>query len=190
LYARAALPDLSQPAQAYPMLAEITLPTVAKGLFYVSLLATIMSTLSSLSFVSATAFGKDIAGRSLRLRDDDPTIDRWTKIGLILSGVLSVLLALLVPSVVKIWYTIGTAIIPGLLIPVVSSYSVRWRMERRTAFWCMLLGWGVATASLVYGQVHMTPDGPAYWLGIEPMYPGLAAAIAVWGWGRLKEAKR
>ena len=33
---------------AYPLLAELALPPVAKGLFYVGMLATIMSTLNTL----------------------------------------------------------------------------------------------------------------------------------------------
>ncbi|MGH2568474.1 MAG: sodium:solute symporter family protein, partial [Bacteroidota bacterium] len=34
LYARASMPELTEPLFAYPMLAELTLPAVAKGLFY------------------------------------------------------------------------------------------------------------------------------------------------------------
>src|SRR6185369_10819216 len=60
LYARAALPNLADPVMAYPMLAEAVLPSIAKGLFYVGMLATIMSTLNTLAFVSAQTLGRDI----------------------------------------------------------------------------------------------------------------------------------
>ncbi len=63
LYARAALPASSQPMYSYPLLAEVTLPAVAKGMFYIGMLATIMSTLSSLTLISAITIGKDIVGR-------------------------------------------------------------------------------------------------------------------------------
>ncbi|MEX0736930.1 MAG: sodium:solute symporter family protein, partial [Bacteroidota bacterium] len=125
LYARAALPELEKPLFAYPMLAELTLPTIAKGLFYIGMLATIMSSLSSLMFISATTIGKDIVGRlrldagvrAARAGSDHGTINRWTKIGLVISSAFAVTLALAIPSVVSLWYTIGTCIIPGLLVP-------------------------------------------------------------------------
>ena len=188
LYARAALPDLPNPALSYPMLAELTLPPIAKGLFYIGMLATIMSTLSSLMFISASTIGRDIVGRMSRLTDinaRDQLVQRWTKIGLVISAVFSIVLALIVPSVVKLWYMIGTTIVPGLLIPLVSSYFGPLRIPPRHAFWAMLLGWGVSTASLLFGQFHVMNGEPAYLFGIEPMYPGLLASILVWGAGRL-----
>ncbi|MEX2089093.1 MAG: sodium:solute symporter family protein, partial [Bacteroidota bacterium] len=149
LYARAALPNLEKPLFAYPMLAELTLPTIAKGLFYIGMLATIMSSLSSLMFISATTIGKDIVGRlrldagvrTARAGSDHGTINRWTKIGLVISSAFAVTLALAIPSVVSLWYTIGTCIIPGLLVPVVAGYFERLRISASYAFAAMLSGW-------------------------------------------------
>src|SRR3972149_1678819 len=96
LYARAALPDRADPSFSYPMLAELVLPPVAKGLFYIGMLATIMSTLSSLMFISASTIGKDLAGRLLRSSDEPEhqnKVNRWTRIGLGVSALFSVLLA-------------------------------------------------------------------------------------------------
>ncbi len=231
LYARAAIPDLQKPLFAYPMLAEVTLPSVAKGLFYIGMLATIMSTLSSLMFISATTIGKDIVGRliatkkervilspdvmlsgveasrdeeplfvsdsslrplradSLRMTDeteDIQLVNRWTKLGLIIASVFAVTLALTVPSVVSLWYTIGTTIIPGLLVPVLASYFDKLRIPASYAFAAMLLGWLTSTGSLVYGMLNRVEGINSYWLGIEPMYPGLAVALGVWAVGKLK----
>ncbi len=187
LYARAALPDLHEPLFAYPMLAEITLPSVAKGLFFVGLLATIMSTLSSLTFISASTIGKDLVGRWYRLSDDSPLVKRWTQIGLIISALVAIALALLVPSVVSIWYTIGTCIIPGLLLPVIAGYFPALRMRASDAFLAMLLGWLTSTGSLLYGVLRGSADAPEYIFGIEPMYPGLAVAVVVWWVGRVRK---
>ena len=189
LYARAALPSLENPTFSYPLLAEITLPSVAKGLFYIGMLATIMSTLSSLMFISASTIGRDIVGRlSLGSSsvESEQRVKRWTKIGLILSALFSILLSLIVPSVVKIWYTIGTAIIPGLFVPLMASYFEPLKISARFAFWAMLLGWLVSAGSLVYGQLNITNGVPAYWLGIEPMYPGLLISLVTWGMGRMR----
>jgi SSS family solute:Na+ symporter len=191
LYARAASPDLPEPMYAYPMLAELVMPPVAKGLFYVGMLATIMSTLSSLLFISASTVGKDIAGRLVHSNpaaggDADATVSRWTKIGMLIGGVFSIALALVVPSVVNIWYTIGTCIIPGLLVPVVASYFDSLRMPPRFAFLAMLFGWMISTSSLVWGKLFDANGVPQYWFGLEPMYPGLIAAVAIWAMGKVK----
>jgi SSS family solute:Na+ symporter len=189
LYARAALPDLADPSFSYPMLAELVLPPVAKGLFYVGMLATIMSTLSSLMFISASTIGKDLAGRLIHSPTEPErqrTIHRWTRAGLVISAVFSVLLSLSVPSVVKIWYAIGTAIVPGLLVPLMASYFEPLRIPARYAFWAMLLGWSISTIWLVQGQMNVVAGVPGYWLGIEPMYPGLVASVVLWGMGRIR----
>ncbi|MEE9225540.1 MAG: sodium:solute symporter family protein [Bacteroidota bacterium] len=195
LYARAVVPDLSQPMFSYPLLAERTLPVVAKGLFYIGMLATIMSTLSSLTLISAITVGKDIYGKLCTNPSvDDPTrreesINRYTKLGLLLTGTIAVVLALSIPSVVRLWYTIGTAIIPGLIVPVVASYFPRLAMKPNAAFWAMLLGWLTSTGWLVVGFINREGGTPVYPLAIEPMYPGLAMSIIIWQVGRARKSK-
>lgn len=184
LYARALIPGLSQPIYSYPLLAEIALPVVAKGLFYIGMLATIMSTLSSLTLISAMTIGKDIVGRWKGADHKDPFIVHWTRSGLFITAVVSLALAIAVPSVVGLWFTIGTCIIPGLLIPVVSSYFERLRIPAAFALGAMLNGWFVSTASLLTGVIHQGKLGPLYWFGIEPIYPGLFIALLWWVWGR------
>lgn len=182
LYARAALPNLAQPVMAFPMLAEVTLPPVAKGMFYIGMLATIMSTLNTLAFVSATSLGRDIVWR-LRPHTEEAQPIRYTQWGLIVTAALSVVIALAIPSVIKQWYTIGTVVIPGLLIPLVTSYFERWKVSARYAFWAMLLGWLTSLVWLIAGWRQHIGASDAYPLGIEPMYPGLMASIIVWSWG-------
>jgi SSS family solute:Na+ symporter len=189
LYARAAIKDLEQPVFSYPLLAEMTLPVVAKGLFYVGLLATIMSTLSSLMFISAMTIGNDIAGRLTKHADRNTVVRRWTKMGLFLSGLFAVGLALLVPSVVSIWYTIGTTIIPGLLVPLIASYFWNLRIPAAYAFNAMLFGWLTSSGSLLYGVLNAEAGISGYWLGIEPMVPGLAVSILIWAAGRISLRK-
>jgi solute:Na+ symporter, SSS family len=198
LYARASIPHLDEPMMAYPMLAETILPPVAKGMFYVGMLATIMSTLNTLAFVSAQTLGRDIV---LRLRIIDYGLQtsmdknseirnlksdiatRYTKIGLIISFLVSVGIALLIPSVIKIWYTIGTIVIPGLLVPLMASYFDRLKISVHYAFLAMLLGWLTSLVWLIAGYLNSYTG--AYPLGIEPMYPGLGMALLCWGMGKV-----
>jgi solute:Na+ symporter, SSS family len=181
LYARAILPPLSQPVMAYPLLAEATLPPLAKGLFYVGMLATIMSTLNTLAFVSATTLGRDIVSRLRgRISEESQVPIRW---GLLAAGVLSVVLALEIPSVIRLWYALGTVIVPGLLLPLVTAYFPKWKTGPTAAFMAMASGWSVSLAWMIAGWSFATDA--AYPLGIEPMYPGLCASAICWGTGLL-----
>jgi SSS family solute:Na+ symporter len=166
------------------MLAEAVLPPIAKGVFYIGMLATIMSTLSSYTFIAGVTFGNDIIGRlsvSATEKEREQKIQRWTKVGIVLAGTLAVVLALTMPSVVKLWYVIGTCIIPGLLVPVLASYFQPLRISAAFAFVSMGAGFFGSTLWLIAGQLA---DGSSF-LGIEPMYPGLIASLCVWGAGRL-----
>jgi SSS family solute:Na+ symporter len=179
LYARAALPNLAQPMTSYPMLAEAVLPPVAKGMFFVGMLASIMSSVNTLAFVSAQTLGRDIW---LRFRPGSAAPAAATRIGLVLTFFLSVLIALVIPSVITIWYTIGTVIIPGLLVPLVSGYFDSLRIPSRYAFLAMLLGWLTSLVWMAAGFHDWTTW--TYPLAIEPMYPGLAVSMALWAIGR------
>jgi SSS family solute:Na+ symporter len=184
LYARAALPHVEQPVLAFPLLAEAILPPVAKGMFTIGLLATIMSTLNTLAFVSATTLGRDIYSR-LRPAGGPADELRRIRIGLVITGTLSIAVALAIPSVIKMWYTIGTVLVPGLLLPLVTSYFPRLRVSAEYAFWSMLLGWLTSLGWLLAGWSQRLGASELYPLGIEPMYPGLAVSIGVWAAGRI-----
>jgi SSS family solute:Na+ symporter len=182
LYARAALPSLERPVMAYPALAEFVLPPVAKGVFIAGMFATVMSTLNSLAFIAGTSLGRDILWR----RKGSPagrTEVHLTRLGLAAASGLAVVLAMLIPSVIDLWYVIGTAIIPGLLVPLVTSYFDRWKVPPRFAMATMVAGWGTATLWLVFGGLTRAGEPGYAAFGIEPMFPGLAASLAVWGAG-------
>ena len=97
LYARAALPNLTTPSQSYLILAEKLLAPGVKGFFYIALLATVLSTLNSFLFISATTLGRDFFYK-LAGKKEDFLIKRYTNIGLLISAITSVALAYLLPS--------------------------------------------------------------------------------------------
>ncbi len=187
LYSRAIIPDLTDPVMAYPMLAEKVLPPIAKGLFYIGMLATIMSTLNTLMLVSAQTIGRDIIHRVKGFINDKDSVI-WTKFGLVLSLIISILIALIIPSVIKIWYTIGTIVIPGLLIPLISSYFESLKISAKYAFYCMIISVLISLCWLVGSFLFFQSD--KYFLNIEPMFPGLIVSFIIWFIARYSYVKK
>lgn len=190
LYARAAMPDLrdSEAGFAFPLLAERFLPPGVKGLFYVAMLATVMSTVVSYTFVGAMTVGRDVLWRLRGGTADDVT--RMTRLGLAVTSTLAVAIAMLMPSVVQQWWAIGTVFVPALLLPVMTAYAPSWRISPTATSLTMLSGGGVAGMCLLMGWMRHgigaeMSDSSLFPFGIQPMYPGIAAALAVYAAGRL-----
>lgn len=132
LYTRAFLPDLENPVYSYLIYADKILPDILKGIFFASILATIISTLNSYVFLSAQTLGNDILKRIQLFNLNEVQL---TKIGLIVTIVLSSILAIEIPSVIDLWYMIGSIFIPGLLFPVIGSYYKKFRLTERLTFY-------------------------------------------------------
>ena len=147
LYAAAHIKGLENPAMSYPLLADEILPTVAKGFFFIGMIATIMSTLHSYIFISATTLGKDIICKIKNITDEK---NSYSKLGIVITSIISVLIVILIPSVVEIWYTIGSLIIPALLISVVSSYSDKLTIDKIWIFTAMCVSFIVSFSSFLF----------------------------------------
>ena len=175
LYSKAYfLNDLKDPILSFPAIAEKVLPPIAKGVFYVGMIATVMSSLHSYIFISATTFGRDIMSRIMNRDDSNNT---FNKIGLLISAVLSLLLAYTIPSVVNIWYTVGTLVVPALLIGVVSAYFDKLKVASKFIFLAMISSFFVSLISFVLGSLHKESLYP---FGLEPMYPGLIIGMIIY----------
>lgn len=181
LYAFAILgPGLEQPVLAYPALADTLLPVGLKGLFFVSLLATIMSTLDSYLFISGQTLGRDFLVRYF----PNVKANRLTRISILISALLGILLIIIYPSVIDLWYVIGSVFIPGLLIPVVGVYIKTFRMKTGFVYATIIGATAVSFIWLVLGTIYPDADGGYAYHGIEPFYPGLFTAISLWLIGR------
>jgi SSS family solute:Na+ symporter len=180
LYARALVPDLADPVTAFPALGEQILPPLARGLFVVSLLAVVMSTVDSYLFLGGITLGRDIVWRR-RGGLDERSINRYTCAALLVTAVLAVVLALWFRSVVDIWHDLGSVGTPALLLPLALSFSARLRPGSRTAALMMLGGGGVALAWLIWPSL---PWYTTYPWGLEPIFPGLVVSLTIYLVGR------
>lgn len=173
LYARAALPYLDDPTLAFPRLADAVLPPLARGLFFAGCASSLFAALQATTLLSAASLGKDAAGRLLGL--DEAGARRWTRGALPLTALLSILLARLVPSVAGLWYAVGSACIPGLLLPLLGVYFPRLRARGSWAAAASASGFLVSLCWVALAQREGAPP-----LGLEPMFPGLAVSAALW----------
>ena len=195
-FARALAPNLTDPVMAFPVLGNRILPPGLKGLFFVGMLAPIMASTVSYTFVGAMTVGRDFIWRLQEGKHggEIALIPAFTRLGLVATALVAILIALAIPSVVQQWYALGSVFVPGVLIPLLGAYaSHRWKAPPNAAFASMLLGASVAFGWLLWGWHHGGYDDPRYPFGWQPMYPGLLACALVYATGlflRLYQERR
>jgi SSS family solute:Na+ symporter len=176
LAARVLLPSLDDPLAAYPALAGMVLPSWLAAVFTLALFATVMSTLDSYLFLSASTVGHDFGSSGARPGGER----RRIRFGLALAAILASLGALVFDSAVTVWHHVGSVVTSALLLPVVGIHlPARWRYRPAAATAAMI---GAATLAVVW-IVAAGDDG--YPLGVEPMFPALGASVLVWVFDRV-----
>ncbi len=175
LYASAACAGLPDAQMSYPALAFKILPPGIAGLFFVGMLATVMSTVNSYTFLAAVALARDIVCRVKPVSDH--TVITATRWGIAASVLLSVVIAVTEKSVVNLWRDLGSIGTPALLLPILSTFLPRKiTCSSRQAMWWVVLPsltsatWVVTEA--VFGH---------YPAGLEPIFPGLAVSAGIAG---------
>lgn len=148
----------------------------------VTLVATIMSTLDSFLFISGQTLGRDL----LKQVTTSISSNTLSRISMAISALFGILLLYVIPSVVELWYTIGSVIIPGLLIPVAGVYYSFFRVSERYIGGMIILSTLMSLGWLVAGQLV----GQIPFLHIEPFYPGLLVSICIWGLHRRAKIHR
>ncbi len=174
LYARALLPDISDPTVAFSELARRVLPIGFFGFFLASLLATVMSTVDSSYFIAAGAFGRDLVWKS-RKSAQVSEIPRYVRIGLVASCMGSFLLALTTESIITLWHDLGSVGAPVLVLPMLTSFSRRHRFPRSWVLPSMILS---GSASFIWTLAPKLGLSGHYWLGIQPIYMGFGISLA------------
>lgn len=173
-------PDLNDPIMVYPFLANEILPWGFKGLFFMALLATIMSTLDSYLFLSGQTLGRDLL---VKLFPDTPN-NRLTRISVLAAAILGILIIIVYPSVIDIWYVLGSVMIPGILIPVLGVYIRLFSLRKKWVIPLMIISIGVSLFWLILGTATSETAHDYTFLGVEPFYPGLFVSILMWLMGR------
>lgn len=175
LFAKGVLPDLNNPVLAFPLFAEQVMPSGFKGIFYAALFATILSTQISFLFLSGTTIGRDFIFR-IRRKEIESNLRSYTVTGLLISGIVAILLAYFIPSVIEIWYTIGSLFIPGIILPVVSAYYPKIKVDKKIILMEMVLAF---LSSTIWYFIRSKFVDTVLLSEIEPMLVGLIVAFFI-----------
>ena len=204
---------MENPVLAFPYLANEILSPGLKGLFFAALIATVLSTLNSFLFLSATTFSRDFIFRLRKSRiglsfqhsldqhllrgifsflirqpskdnDGEKSLVYYTKLGLIFALVISLVTAYYFESVVQLWYTIGSICIPGIILLVISSYYPKLRVNKNIALYEIIIG---VLASLIWLIIRNEFIDYELLYQLEPMIIGLAFVIIIHIIGMIKK---
>ncbi len=181
LYAKASIPNLEQPLMAYPLLSEKILDEGLKGIFYIGMLATIISTLNSFLFLSATTLGKDFINVLIK-NSDEKLLRKYVSISVLLSGFISILICMIIPSVVQIWYTLGSLFIPGVILAVVSAYYEKIRVNNKLMTAEIIIGISISSFWLLIRDYF----SGTLLFEVEPMLVGLIAVLIIHIYGLIR----
>ncbi len=180
LYAAAYI-DSANPMMSYPLLAEAVLPYFWKGLFFVTLLATVMSTLDSYAFISGITIGNDILEpikhkfRSMK----DLSTESLSRIGLAITAITGIFLSIVLPSAVQLIYKTASIAVPGLLFPLLITYSNKYIVKRGRIVIIMLSA-SLSSAIWTIGNILAYKRNFLFseiFIIIEPMVPGILVSL-------------
>ncbi|MBI4040615.1 MAG: sodium:solute symporter family protein [Deltaproteobacteria bacterium] len=174
IYARAAFPEID-PKHAYPMLANLVLPPVMKGIFFTGMLATIMSTVDSYFFVAATTLSRDLYQKIIHPQASDRQVVWMTRVGILVTGTVAIFLALgLYESIKAVWKLFGSLSAATMLVPLMMGFWFKGPIRKEAGVYAMWAGF-------IMGAIFYSGDKFFHiaWIAkIEPLYPGMLASLA------------
>lgn len=159
MYALALIqPPTENPLMTFPALGEIVLPPGLKALFLCGILGTIVTAMVGYSLVSGATVGRDLIGRLAAIPDERMTT--LTRVGIGLSTIIAIALAVSIGSVVNLWYQWGGCVIGALLIPVCVAYlrPGGGRLSSGAITLAMLVSFATSFGWLIYGKRYGNPD--------------------------------
>jgi SSS family solute:Na+ symporter len=159
LYALAlAHPRPEDPKLLYPAFGSQVLPPGLRAVFFCGMLGTILSAMVGYSLVSGATIGREVVAR-LNPEIDEGRVTLFTRIGIFASGVVAIVLAINIKSVVDLWYSWSGCVVGALLIPTALAY-LREKRLAVTAPWilaAMVLSFGASFWWLVHGLQTNNP---------------------------------
>ena len=159
LYAAAILPEIQ--TSPYLDLMSMVLSPFLQGIFIISMLSVVMSTIDSFVFVSGFTIGKDILSNVLNKKSIDSVY--YTRIGIVVTGLISVVLATFFKNAMDIWYVSGSFGVSAILIPLLCIF---YNQKLHYPLLMIMIPIVVTFFWFIFSPYNL-----------DPMYPGLLSSF-------------
>lgn len=146
LIAKFHFPDI-KPIYAFPMLSDLVLPPFWKGFVIVAMIATIISTLESFTFLSGLIIGKEIFSYLPLFSNHKELVN--IRFGIVVSGIFSILLAIIIPSAIDLIFKTSSIVVPALFYPLITSFSKKKLFSTNQIMWILTFS-TLFTLSIVF----------------------------------------
>lgn len=161
IYAKGANPGIA-PEGAFLDLAMTTLPDSLKGIIFAALLAAVMSSADTCLLTSGIILSADILKPVFYKDADEITELRYTRIIILIIGLISLVLALYIDGIIKSLLLALTVYTSGIIIPVVFGfYRERFSLSAAGAVCACIAGGGAALFMKLSGldqfQIYIFP---------------------------------
>jgi hypothetical protein len=118
---------------------------------------------------------------------NESKINSYVQAGLVISVILSIILAYAVPTVIGLWYNIGSLCIPGIIFSVIGAYYNKFAVSEKYAIAEMIAGVVLSASWLILRDAYFKDS---YLSIIEPMLIGLAGTLIIRVIGIISSHKR
>ncbi len=154
--------------QGLPLLLRTVLPVGLMGLMMAAYFSAIMSTADSCLMASSGNFLTDILARWFNVPEGRKSFLLVSQGLTLILGVIALMLASVMPSVLELMLHSYAFMVSGLFIPVVGALFFK-NARPAAAFWSMLLGGGT-TITLIIGEWGLP-------LGLDPNIFGISLSL-------------
>jgi SSS family solute:Na+ symporter len=170
LVARVAAPGIENPNEVLPRVLTQLLPPWLGAIALAAVFSTAVDTCDAVLFMISSSATKDLYKRFINPAADDETllrVGRWITVA---AGIVGVLLAIVLQTVIGAVTVFYSLLVVSLLVPVVGGLYVA-RAGSREALAAIAAG----VATLFAARLA----GPSYWPSLDPTLAGICAAAAV-----------
>lgn len=152
--------DSEDPSQIYYEIITELLPFELVVVLIVALLATIISCADSFFMCGASSIVNDVIKPALKGKPSQKSLLFWSRVAVVITGVIALVLALLVPRLVELWVTGTAMLVSGLLFPALVALFAK-KVSGRGAIIAMWVGLAVSVGWTLAGS----PFGHPVFLG-------------------------
>lgn len=160
--------DSEDPSLIYYEIITELLPFEIVVILIVALLATIISCADSFFMCGASSIVNDVIKPALKGTSSQKSLLAWSRVAVVITGVIALVMALLVPQLVELWVTGTAMLVSGLLFPALVALYAK-KVSGRGAIIAMWAGLIVSVGWTLAGS----PFG-------HPVFLGLPASIIVY----------